>query len=311
MSEIALVFPGQGSQYMGMCHDFDLIDDMELIDKFNIASKVFNIDFLDVCKNGPNEKLSSTYIAQPAIFLHSILIDKLLKINNLNVKAVAGHSLGEYTALVSSGVITFEECLEILKVRCSEMEKVNKKYKGSMLAIINDDIDLIKTICKKLEDTVIANINSQNQIIISGPHNEIESSISLFKENGIKKMIKLNVSGAFHSPLMREANLSLNKAINSVNFKDSNYALYQNVFPNEIFDGKKIKQNLKNQLCGTVEWLDIIKNMKKNNITEIIEVGPKNVLTRLIQKIDPSIKTKSFDKVSDIMSYGMLKGLKK
>lgn len=311
MSEIALVFPGQGSQYMGMCHDFDLIDDMELIDKFNIASKVFNVDFLDVCKNGPNEKLSSTYIAQPAIFLHSILIDKLLKINNLNVKAVAGHSLGEYTALVSSGVITFEECLEILKVRCSEMEKVNKKYKGSMLAIINDDIDLIKTICKKLKDTVIANINSQNQIIISGPHNEIESSISLFKENGIKKMIKLNVSGAFHSPLMREANLSLNKAINSVNFKDSNYALYQNVFPNEIFDGKKIKQNLKNQLCGTVEWLDIIKNMKKNNITEIIEVGPKNVLTRLIQKIEPSIKTKSFDKVSDIMSYGMLKGLKK
>ena len=311
MSEIALVFPGQGSQYMGMCHDFDLIDDMEIIDKFNIASKVFNVDFLDVCKNGPNKKLSSTYIAQPAIFLHSILIDKLLKINNLNVKAVAGHSLGEYTALVSSGVITFEECLEILKVRCSEMEKVNKKYKGSMLAIINDDIDLIKTICKKLEDTVIANINSQNQIIISGPYNEIESAISLFKENGIKKIIKLNVSGAFHSPLMREANLSLNKAINSVNFKDSKYALYQNVFPNEIFDGKKIKQNLKNQLCGTVEWLDIIKNMKKNNITEIIEVGPKNVLTRLIQKIEPSIKTKSFDKVSDIMSYGMLEGLKK
>ena len=311
MSEIALVFPGQGSQYMGMCHDFDLINDMELINKFNIASKVFNVDFLDVFKNGPNEKLSSTYIAQPAIFLHSILIDKLLKVNNLNVKAVAGHSLGEYTALVSSGVITFEECLEILKVRCSEMEKVNKKYKGSMLAIINDDIDLIKTICKKLEDTVIANINSQNQIIISGPHNEIENSISLFKENGIKKMIKLNVSGAFHSPLMREANLSLNKAINSVNFKDSNYALYQNVFPNEIFDGKKIKENLKKQLCGTVEWLDIIKNMKKNNITEIIEVGPKNVLTRLIQKIEPSIKTKSFDKVSDIMGYGMLKGLKK
>ena len=311
MSEIALVFPGQGSQYMGMCHDFDLIDDMEIIDKFNIASKVFNVDFLDVCKNGPNKKLSSTYIAQPAIFLHSILIDKLLKINNLNVKAVAGHSLGEYTALVSSGVITFEECLEILKVRCSEMEKVNKKYKGSMLAIINDDIDLIKTICKKLEDTVIANINSQNQIIISGPYNEIESAISLFKENGIKKIIKLNVSGAFHSPLMREANLSLNKAINSVNFKDSKYALYQNVFPNEIFDGKKIKENLKKQLCGTVEWLDIIKNMKKNNITEIIEVGPKNVLTRLIQKIEPSIKTKSFDKVSDIMSYGMLKGLKK
>ena len=311
MNEVALVFPGQGSQYMGMCQDLDLIDDMELIDKFHIASEVFNVDFLDVCKNGPNEKLSSTYIAQPVIFLHSILIDKLLKINNFNVKAVAGHSLGEYTALVSSGVITFEECLEILKVRCSEMEKVNKKYKGSMLAIINDDIDLIKTICKKLEDTVIANINSQNQIIISGPHNEIESSINLFKENGIKKIIKLNVSGAFHSPLMKEANLSLNKAINSVNFKDSNYALYQNVFPYEIFDGKKIKKNLKNQLCGTVKWLDIIKNMKKNNITNIIEVGPKNVLSRLIQKIEPSIKTKSFDKVSDIMSYGMQKGLKK
>ena len=311
MNNIALVFPGQGSQYIGMCQDFDLIEDKKLLDHFYIASEIFSEDFLSICKEGPNEKLSSTYIAQPLIFLHSILIDKLLKLNDLKINAVAGHSLGEYTALVSSGVITFKDCLKILKVRCSEMEKVNKKYKGSMLAILNDDIDLIENICKKLKDTVIANINSQNQIIISGPYDEIEKSTNMFRENGIKKIIKLNVSGAFHSPLMKEANLSLNKVINSVNFNNSNFALYQNIYPNEIFDGKKIKENLKNQLCGSVKWYDIIKNMHSNNINTIIEVCPKKVLTKLIQKIEPSIKLKSLDKINDLFNNGFNKGIKK
>ena len=311
MRKIALVFPGQGSQYLGMFNDIDTIEDKRLLDIFNIASNVFNQDFLQISSNATNEKLSSTYIAQPIIFLHSILVDSILKLNNLNVYAVAGHSLGEYTALVSSGVISFEDCLRILKVRCTEMEKVNKKYRGSMLAILNDDIHLIESICKNLKDTVIANINSQNQIIISGPVDQIDKSVELLKQNNIKKIVKLNVSGAFHSPLMREANVSLNKVINSVNFKDSNFALYQNVYPNEIFDGKKIKENLKSQLCGSVNWLQIIKNMKINNIDTIFEIGPKNVLSKLIKKIEPSIVVKSLDKISDLVDAGFSIGIKK
>ena len=311
MRKIALVFPGQGSQYLGMFKDIDTIEDKRLLDIFNIASNVFNQDFLQISSNATNEKLSSTYIAQPIIFLHSILVDSILKLNNLNVYAVAGHSLGEYTALVSSGVISFEDCLRILKVRCTEMEKVNKKYQGSMLAILNDDIHLIESICKNLKDTVIANINSQNQIIISGPVDQIDKSVELLKQNNIKKIVKLNVSGAFHSPLMREANVSLNKVINSVNFKDSNFALYQNVYPNKIFDGKKIKENLKSQLCGSVNWLQIIKNMKINNIDTIFEIGPKNVLSKLIKKIEPSIVVKSLDKISDLVDAGFSIGIKK
>ena len=310
MRKIALVFPGQGSQYLGMFKDLDTIKDKRLLDIFNIASNIFNQDFLQISSNGSNEKLSSTYIAQPIIFLHSILIDRILKLNNLNICAVAGHSLGEYTALVSSGVISFEDCLKILKVRCTEMEKVNKKYQGSMLAILNDDIRLIENICNNLKDTVIANINSQNQIIISGPVEQIDKSVELLKENNIKKIVKLNVSGAFHSPLMREANVSLNKVINSVNFKDSNFALYQNVYPNEIFDGKKIKENLKSQLCGRVNWLQIIKNMRTNNIDTIFEIGPKNVLSKLIKKIEPSIEVKSLDKISDLVDSGFNIGIK-
>ena len=311
MKKIALAFPGQGSQYLGMFKDLHKIEDKRLLDIFNIASNIFNQDFLQISSNGSNEKLSSTYIAQPIIFLHSILIDRILKLNNLNVYAVAGHSLGEYTALVSSGVISFEDCLKILKVRCTEMEKVNKKYQGSMLAILNDDIRLIENICKNLKDTVIANVNSQNQIIISGPIEQIEKSVELLKENNIKKIVKLNVSGAFHSPLMREANVSLNKVINSVNFNDSNFALYQNVYPNEIFDGKKIKENLKSQLCGRVNWLQIIKNMKTNNIDTIFEIGPKNVLSKLIKKIEPSIEVKSLDKIGDLVDSGFNIGIKK
>ena len=311
MKKIALVFPGQGSQYLGMFRDLHKIEDKRLLDIFNIASNIFNQDFLQISSNGSNEKLSSTYIAQPIIFLHSILIDRILKLNNLNVYAVAGHSLGEYTALVSSGVISFEDCLKILKVRCTEMEKVNKKYQGSMLAILNDDIRLIENICKNLKDTVIANVNSQNQIIISGPVEQIDKSVELLKENNIKKIVKLNVSGAFHSPLMREANVSLNKVINSVNFNDSNFALYQNVYPNEIFDGKKIKENLKSQLCGRVNWLQIIKNMKTNNIDTIFEIGPKNVLSKLIKKIEPSIEVKSLDKIGDLVDSGFNIGIKK
>ena len=212
--------------------------------------------------------------------------------------------MGEYSALVSSGVISFNDCIKILKVRCSEMQKANVKHKGSMLAVLDNNLKLINEICQSLTNTVIANINSENQIIISGPTDQIEKSIILFKQNNIKRVLKLNVSGAFHSPLMNEANLTLNKVINSVNFNDTNIAVYQNVKPNENYKGDQIKENLLKQLTGSVLWYDIIKNMNKNNIDTIIEVGPKKVLSKLINGIFPKINTISIDKYSDLLLNG-------
>ena len=185
------------------------------------------------------------------------------------------------------------------------MQKANEKYKGTMIAIISNNLDLIKKICKKLTKTVIANINSENQIIVSGPLDEIEQAISLLKENDIKKIIKLNVSGAFHSPLMEEANLSLTKAINSVNFNDTMIPIYQNVSPVENFKGVDIKQNLLKQLTGSVLWYDTIMNMKKNNIDTIIELGPKKVLSKLAAKIIPGIKTISIDNYNDLLTNNL------
>ena len=204
MNNIALVFPGQGSQYVGMTKDLP----SKFYNYFDIASKTFDIDLLSYCHNGPDEELNSTYIAQPAILIHSIIINRMLELNKIKVKAVSGHSLGEYSALIASGVISFDDCLKILKVRCTEMQKANEKYKGTMIAVISDNLKLIKSICNKFSKTVIANINSKNQIIVSGPLDEIDQVIYLLKENNIRRILKLNVSGAFHSPLMEEANLS-------------------------------------------------------------------------------------------------------
>ena len=306
MNNIALVFPGQGSQYIGMTQDFPYSSLSSYFDDyFGKASDLFGVDLLSYCYSGPENKLNSTYIAQPVILIHSFIIDQLLKWNKIKIQAVAGHSLGEYSALLSSGVISFDDCLKILKVRCTEMQKANKKYKGTMIAVISDNLKLINKICKNFSKTVVANVNSHNQIIISGPLDEIDEAISLLKKNNIKRVIKLNVSGAFHSPLMKEANLSLNKAINSVNFNDTNTAIYQNVSPIENFEGVRIKENLLKQLTGSVLWYDTIISMEKNNIDTIIEVGPKKVLSKLVQKISPSIKTISLDKFSDLLLNGI------
>ena len=304
MNNIALVFPGQGSQYVGMTKDLPY-KSKSLSHYFDKASNIFKIDLLAYCHNGPNEDLNSTYIAQPAILIHSLIVDYIFKTNKIKIQAVAGHSLGEFSALVSSGVISFDDCLKILKIRCEEMQKANEKYKGTMIAIISDNLDLINKICKKLSKTVVANINSSNQIIVSGPLDEIEKAITLLKENNIKKIIKLNVSGAFHSPLMQEANLSLTKVINSVNFNDTMIPIYQNVSPVENFKGVEIKQNLLKQLTGSVLWYDTIMNMKKNNIDTIIELGPKKVLSKLAAKIIPGIKTISIDNYNDLLKNNL------
>ena len=303
MFNTALIFPGQGSQYLGMCKD--LVDSSSssrfLFDK---ASEIFGIDLFSYCIKGSEEDLASTNIAQPVIFIHSMIIDGILKANKVEIKAVAGHSLGEYSGLVSLGIISLDACLEILKIRCKQMQIANQKNKGGMLAVFHEDVNAIKEICKIFYKTVVANINSHNQIIISGPTDQIEKAIKLFKNNNIRKLIRLNVSGAFHSPLMEEANLSLNKVINSVNFNNTEIPIYQNVSPVKNFEGKKIKNNLLKQLTSSVLWYQTIINMKKDGINRIIEVGPKKVLSKLVQKIAPDIDIISIDNIGDLEDNG-------
>ena len=217
----AILFPGQGSQYVGMCYDFyNEIDHAK--HRFNQASDILGYDISKILFNGPENKLTLTKHAQPAIFIHSIIINDLLKINNLKPDAVAGHSLGEITALVSAEILNFEEALSIIKVRSNAMENASINHPGSMAAIIGANEDQIQEICDQNALIVPANQNAPGQTVISGEKSAINRAIIQGKKMGLKKIIKLNVSGAFHSPLMQSAREPLKEIIETVKKKIKN-----------------------------------------------------------------------------------------
>ena len=284
------LFPGQGSQYCGM--------GKHLYDKFDYAKKIINVsnDILeynikDILINN-DDSINITKYTQPTIFIYSMIIDRFLKEEGYEPIACAGHSLGEYSALVSLNIINFEEALEIIKNRANKMNKLGKDMPGSMAAIINFDIKELSEILKSYNnDIVIANYNTHNQIIISGHNKSIEEIIKNSKAHGIRKIIKLNVSGAFHSHLMINARIYLEKFIKSIKFHDTNTPIYQNVFPKKNFISKKIKKNIMNQIDQPVRWVDIITNMKNDGFTNYIEVGPKNILTNFNKQIVPELNT--------------------
>jgi len=283
----AFLFPGQGSQYIGM-GEF-------LYNKYDLAKKIFNksneildFDIKRICFENYNNKINETKYTQPLIFIYSYILDCILKDMNISPNVVAGHSLGEYTALVSCGCLKYDEALELIVKRSNLMQKSGEKNPGKMAAIVNvDEKELNFLIKQQKESIVIANYNSKNQLIISGKVNSIDNFIVKLKSKGIKKIFELNVSGAFHSPLMKSARISLEKCINSIDFYDTKLPLYQNFNPKENFQAEKIKINLINQIDNPVRWHEIIKNMDENNIERFIEVGPKNILTKLNKNIIP------------------------
>lgn len=283
----AFLFPGQGSQYIGM-GEF-------LYNKYDLAKKIFNksneildFDIKKICFENYNNKINETKYTQPLIFIYSYILDCILKDMNISPNVVAGHSLGEYTALVSCGCLKYDEALELIVKRSNLMQKSGEKNPGKMAAIVNvDEKELNFLIKQQKENIVIANYNSKNQLIISGKVNSIDNFIIKLKSKGIKKIFELNVSGAFHSPLMKSARISLEKCINSIDFYDTKLPLYQNFNPKENFQAEKIKINLINQIDNPVRWHEIIKNMDENNIERFIEVGPKNILTKLNKNIIP------------------------
>lgn len=295
----AFLFPGQGSQYVGMGEDF-YNNSSYAQEIYKIASDILGFNLQDISFNGPEETLKETQYTQPAIFVHSIIVDKFLKEKDIRANAVAGHSLGEFSALVSADVLSFESALEIVKVRSSEMAQAGKNVPGTMAAILGADDDQLKIICNQNGVVVPANINAPGQVVISGEIKAIENAIITAKEIGIRRALALNVSGAFHSPLMAPARQPLLDVIDSIEFNNAKIPVYQNVSASPVTNAAAIRDNILNQLENPVLWCDTILNLKQMGITDFYEVGPGKVLKGLNRRIFPESTTITCDKLEHL-----------
>ena len=295
----AFLFPGQGSQYVGMGEDF-YNNSNYAQDIYKTASDILGFNLQEFSFNGPEETLKETQYTQPAIFVHSIIVDKFLKEKDIRANAVAGHSLGEFSALVSADVLSFESALEIVKVRSSEMAQAGKNVPGTMAAILGADDDQLKIICNQNGVVVPANINAPGQVVISGEIKAIKNAIITAKEIGIRRALALNVSGAFHSPLMTPARQPLLDVIDSIEFNNAKIPVYQNVSASPVTNATAIRDNILNQLENPVLWCDTILNLKQMGITDFYEVGPGKVLKGLNRQIFPESTTITCDKLEHL-----------
>ena len=288
----AYVFPGQGAQFPGMGQDlFDAsYEAKQLVEK---ANAILGYNITEIMFGDNSEALKETNITQPAIFLHSVILFQLLK-NKLTPNCVGGHSLGEFSALVSAGYIDFEDGLILVKKRAEAMQKACIKNPSTMAAIIGLENNQVENICKEISEIVVpANYNCPGQLVISGSFEGIDIACQKLTESGARRALKLQVGGAFHSPLMKPAKEELEIAINETTFNKGLYPIYQNVNASAVTSPDKIKENLIKQLTAPVKWTQIMENMVKDGITEVVEVGPGKVLQGLFKKIDRKITTSS------------------
>jgi len=278
------LFPGQGSQFVGMAKD--LFDEFQFAkDRFRQAENILGYNLAEIAFEGPDDILKQTQFTQPSIFVHSIIINDFLSSKGIFPSAVAGHSLGEFSALVSAQVLTFEDALSIVKVRAGEMAKAGNLHPGSMAAILGADENQLETICNQSGIVVPANLNAPGQVVISGEIDAVTNAISTAKEIGIRGALPLNVSGAFHSPLMTSARVPLLEALDSVNFNDAKIPVYQNVNAEPVTKADELKSNILKQLESPVRWSEIISNMSRDGFTSFLEVGPGKVLQGLNKRI--------------------------
>lgn len=281
----AYVFPGQGSQFTGMGKDLYEQSDIAR-HMFNKADEILGFSISQIMFEGSDEDLKQTKVTQPAVFLHSVVSAALLA--DFKPDMVAGHSLGEFSALVANNTMAFEDALRLVSIRAQAMQKACELVPSTMAAVLRYERDeQIEQICASITDEVVvaANYNAPGQLVISGSIAGIDKAIELLTAAGVRRVLKLPVGGAFHSPLMEPARQELAAAINSANFNAPICPIYQNVTAQAETNPDNIKQNLIKQLTAPVKWTQSVRNMLADGATEFIEVGPGNVLTGLVAKI--------------------------
>lgn len=287
----AYVFPGQGSQFVGMGKD--LYENSSLAKElFDRANQILGFNITDLMFSGTDDDLKQTKVTQPAVFLHSAILAKTLG-ENFKPDMVAGHSLGEFSALVASGALSFDDGLKLVSKRAMTMQKACEQNPSTMAAIIGMEDATIEQVCAEIDGIVPANYNCPGQLVISGSNEGIDKACAKLTEMGAKRAIKLSVSGGFHSPMMEPARVELEKAINEVTFRAPICPVYQNVTASPVTNPDEIKKNLVAQLTSPVRWTQTMQNMIANGLTEIVEVGPGAVLQGLMRKINREIGASS------------------
>ena len=282
--KIAYIFPGQGSQFVGMGKDLYEQNALakELFDK---ANEILGYKITDIMFEGIDEDLKQTKVTQPAVFLHSV-ISALCLGENFKPDMVAGHSLGEFSALVAAGALSFEDGLRLVYARAMAMQTYCEKVPGSMAAIINLPDEIIEQVCSEIEGIVVpVNYNSPGQVVISGEEAAVKEACKRLREAGAKRALQLPVGGAYHSPLMEPARIELADAIEKADFNTPRCPIYQNVDAKPYTDPVQIKKNLLEQLTSAVRWTQTVINMKADGMEEFVECGPGEVLTGLIGRI--------------------------
>ena len=288
----AYIFPGQGAQYPEM--GLELYNNSDLAkDLFEKANVLLEFNITEIMFGGSVEDLKQTKVTQPAIFLHSVILSKTLG-DNFNPDMVAGHSLGEFSALVANNTLSFEDGLRLVSTRAKAMQKACDNNPGTMAAVLGLENNIVEEVCKEIDGIVVAaNYNCPGQLVISGEIQGINLACEKLKESGARRALVLPVGGAFHSPLMEDAKQELEDAIKNTVFNKPICPVYQNVSAEAVSDETKIKENLISQLTSTVKWTQSIEKMIQDGGNNFIEIGPGKVLQGLVRKINSNVEASS------------------
>ena len=284
----AYIFPGQGAQFPGMGKDLYETSAVAK-DLFEKANEILGFRITDIMFEGSAEELKETKVTQPAVFLHSVILAKVLEVKP---DMVAGHSLGEFSALVVNGALSFEDGLKLVYQRAMAMQKACEITPSTMAAVLNLDDKIVEDICASVDGVVVAaNYNCPGQLVISGEYKAVELACEKMKEAGAKRALILPVGGAFHSPMMEPARTELAAAIEATTFSNPTCPVYQNVTANAVSNPAEIKNNLILQLTGAVKWTQSVNQMIADGATSFTEVGPGKVLIGLVNKINKEVET--------------------